>query len=100
MAALLLARAVYGRVGVADLVTRIAKWRLPSRWYLIVLILPLALALASLMLGSVAASFRLGPLDPRVPWGSFVPFLLYMLVWTGLVEEPGWRGFALPHAQA
>ncbi|HET6313504.1 MAG TPA: CPBP family intramembrane glutamic endopeptidase [Chloroflexia bacterium] len=100
LAAFIVTSAVYGRVGVRDLAGRILKWRVPSRWYLTVLLLPLFLAAVSLGAALVSGGFTLGPFSPVLSWLYFVPFLLFMLVFTGLAEEPGWRGFALPHLQA
>lgn len=82
------------RTWVADM----AVWRLPARWYLAALGLPVLFA------GVEAAAYAVfvGPLDPAVLpgrvslWmGSFVVALLL----TGGNEEPGWRGFLQPRLQ-
>lgn len=88
-----------GREGLKYLFSQMAIWRLPAYWYLVVLALPLALAAASLLAGFLANGMRLPELTPRLPAVSFLPFLLYMILFTGLWEEPGWRGFALPRLQ-
>jgi membrane protease YdiL (CAAX protease family) len=73
------------------------RWRVGLRWYLIVLGLPVALAGVSLLAGLVTGSLNLDSYEPLISAAYFVPFFIYMLVTTGLYEEPGWRGFALPY---
>jgi uncharacterized protein len=87
LAALLVTWAVDGRRGLAELWGRITRWRVGPRWYLVVLALPLALAAGSLAAGALAGG--LGTYTPRLSPAYFLPFLLYLLVFTGLAEEPG-----------
>lgn len=98
VAALLVTWATGGRRGIEELWGRITKWRVEPKWYLIVLLLPVALALFSLTAGVLIGG--LSSYSPLLPVAYFVPFFLYMLVFTGLAEEPGWRGFALPRLQS
>ena len=100
LSAFLLTAVIYGQVGVRDLSGRLLRWRVPARWYLTMLLVPLFIIAISLGAAFLADSFQLGPFSPKLPWAYFVPFLVYMVVFTGLAEEPGWRGFALPHLQA
>ncbi len=100
VAALLVTWAIGGRRGIAEFWARITKWRVEPHWYLVVFLLPVALALTSLAAGVLFGGLRLGFYSPLLPMSYLVPFFLYMLVFTGLAEEPGWRGFALPHLQA
>lgn len=100
VAALLVTWAVGGRRGIEELWRRVTKWRVEPRWYLIVIILPVALALISLTAAVLFGGLRSGSYSPLLPLAYLVPFFLYMLVFTGLAEEPGWRGFALPRLQA
>jgi uncharacterized protein len=100
LAALALTGSLYGGAGIRDWGSRMAAWRRPARWYGIVLVIPVLLALASLALGFVLGGMKFGEYEPKLALAAFVPFLLYMIVFTGLAEEPGWRGFALPHLQA
>lgn len=88
-----------GRAGLKQWFAQILKWRLPARWYWIILVLPLALTAASLLLGFIFNGMQPLDLDPRLPRVYFLPFFLYMVIFTGLWEEPGWRGFALPRLQ-
>lgn len=99
-AAFVMATLVYGSLGSRDLLSRCLRWRVESFWYLAVLLVPLGLVAVSLIAAFVTDGLSLGPFDPDVAWVGALPFLLYMIVFTGITEEPGWRGFALPHAQA
>lgn len=100
LAALALTAVAYGGPGVRNWAARIVAWRRPARWYATILVIPVILALASLVIGYVVSGMELGEWAPKLSWAAFLPFLLYMVVFTGLAEEPGWRGFALPHLQA
>ncbi len=98
LASLIVTARTQGRAGLHDLWQRLGRWRVGIRWYLALLLLPL------LMSGVAAAIILLiaGPTSfvPRliVPVGLLIPYLIYQIVTSGL-EEPGWRGYALPQLQ-
>lgn len=74
----------------------IVDWRVPPRWYLLALGIPALAALGASALylwgGGVVSTARLSRMLPAVPI-----LLLVNAVLGGGNEEPGWRGFALPH---
>lgn len=91
---------IYGGVGVRDLAKRTVRWHVAPHWYAVVIGLPLLLAAVAFAVAFVTGGFQLPALSPALAWGSLVGFLFYVIVFNGLAEEPGWRGFALPHLQA
>jgi membrane protease YdiL (CAAX protease family) len=95
IAALIVLAATRGREGVVDLVRRAVRWRVPARWYLLVLGLPPAISF-----GAAAINRMLGAMAPppdRVPAPVEAPLtFLGVFLFIGVGEEPAWRGFALP----
>ena len=88
-----------GRPAVGQLLRRLVQWRVGIHWYLLVLIgIPLVeLMGAFAVLGSV-------PLDDLaqnwpVIFTGYPIYVVYIAIFTGMGEEPGWRGFALPRLQ-
>ncbi|MBI3161534.1 MAG: CPBP family intramembrane metalloprotease [Chloroflexi bacterium] len=98
-AALIVTRVVEGVEGIKDLWRRSSLWKVEAKWYLAAFGIPLALALVSLGLGLLSTGGK-SAYAAKLPIGSFLPFFVYMLVFTGIAEEPGWRGFALPRLQS
>lgn len=87
-----------GKPGVARLLRRLVLWRVGIQWYLYVLVgVPVIVLLGALVVPGVAASFQplIGPMLAAYP----LAFLMTFLLGGPLGEEPGWRGFALPHLQ-
>jgi membrane protease YdiL (CAAX protease family) len=86
-----------GKEELRRLFRRSLEWRFASRWYLASLLTPLLVALAS----TIAAVWINGVeiaedwLSPSMPLG----FMIFLLIYIGLGEEIGWRGFALPRFQ-
>ena len=93
----LMTAATEGKPGIGRLLRRFILWRVGWQWYLFAIIgIPLIVFLGYLTLpGAVAA------LHPSfLQAASFFPLILIVEILTsGLAEEPGWRGFALPRLQ-
>ena len=87
-----------GRAGVRRLLHRIVLWRVGLRWYLFALIgIPVVMTLGTIILpGGPAPLLTLGPGYLLSYLGSFV---LVTFLGGPLLEEIGWRGFALPRLQ-
>ena len=99
LAGVIMTAVLDGRSGLRDLWVRCTRWKVGWKWYAFIVVVPLALNL--LALGVTALVNQGGiTLNPKLPWAHFLPFALYMIVFTGIVEEPGWRGFALPRLQS
>lgn len=88
-----------GRPAVGRLLRRLIQWRVGIRWYLLVLLgVPLITLLGAFaLLGTV-------PLDALarnwpVIFTGYPIYVVYIAIFTGMGEEPGWRGFALPRLQ-
>jgi len=87
-----------GRPGVFRLLRRYVLWRVPLRWYLLTLFgIPAIILFNLLVLPGAVAAFRLPA--PTFVLIYLVGYLLILLAGGPFLEEPGWRGFALPRLQ-
>jgi uncharacterized protein len=76
----------------------IVRWRVPGRYYLYALGLPAALyGFANLVLALLGESVDARLLTDR--WYLYAATFAFTLTLGGALEEPGWRGFALPRLQ-
>jgi uncharacterized protein len=100
LAALVVLAITWGKRGVSGLLRRMVQWRVGFRWYVLALLIPIALTgiatALNLLLGAAP--------DPSASdsWPSlFATFAVVLLVpgLGGAWEEPGWRGFAVPRLQ-
>jgi hypothetical protein len=96
VASVLLTALFDGRQGVGGLLSRLVKWRVAGRWYVIALLLgPLVLMAELLALTCFSPRFlpRLLASDDKAP--LLMAGLVAGLV-VGFFEELGWTGFATP----
>jgi membrane protease YdiL (CAAX protease family) len=98
LAALVTARVLEGPAGPRRLLARVRIWRVARRFYLFALVgIPAASILAALVLPGAFVS--LGDQSVVKLSIEFLAFVVVGFVSGPLFEEPGWRGFALPHLQ-
>ena len=88
-----------GWIGIKGLLSDMFRWRVNGRWYLLAVVLPIAVtftaAYLNTMLGGPAISASVFD-ELRL----FVPALLVTILFAGpFTEEPAWRGFFLPRLQ-
>jgi membrane protease YdiL (CAAX protease family) len=97
LAAVLVTATTYGRRELKELLARVVRWRVGIQWYALIFLLPLmigALATVVLMLFGALPDFsKIPPID------ELAMRFMFILLFIGLGEEPGWRGFALDHLQ-
>jgi membrane protease YdiL (CAAX protease family) len=97
VAALIVTAMVSGRTGIRDLLGKLVLWRVRPRYYLVALGLPI---LISVLAAAFTVAAGDGTLKPApISWSDLVESFLFILLFIGLGEEPGWRGFALPELQ-
>lgn len=95
-AGILLTGFVNGRAGIHEMLSRLTRWRLGARWYLVALLTaPLMITTILLGLSLISKSFQ-----PAIFATDGKPAILLSSVGAGLAvglfEELGWTGFATP----
>jgi membrane protease YdiL (CAAX protease family) len=95
LAALVVTALAGGRAGLTAYLRRLARWRAGLGWYAAALLVPVALSA-----GAAGLNVVLGAPAPSAArlarWPEVIPTFLVYLVALGGMEEPGWRGFAMP----
>ncbi len=90
---------VSGRAGVRQLLRRFVMWRVRGVWYLYALVaIPALYFIAVALVPGALGSFKVPSLTASLLYP--VLFLVVLVLDGPLLEEPGWRGFALPRLQA
>ena len=97
VAAIIMTAVVSGRSGLRQFFSGLVRWRVGAKPYAIVFLTPILVCLVAaditLCFASPASSLSIEKLR-EVP-----ERFLFIFVFIGLGEEPGWRGFALPQLQ-
>ena len=98
VAALIVTAITESCAGVKRLLASLVRWRVSIRWYAVAFLLPVAIAsLAAALMWSLGA--------PRpntsqlAAWREIPDRFIFVFLFIGLGEEPGWRGFLLPRLQ-
>jgi membrane protease YdiL (CAAX protease family) len=92
--AIVLAALAEGRKGVSELLRKLFQWRTSLKWCVVSLALPIGI----ILLSGVAA-FLLGwspAVEIHIPSASQLITNLVLIVLVAVLEELGWRGYALP----
>ncbi len=86
-----------GKSALCRLLSTSLNWRFSPKWYLSALLTPLLVAFASGIAAVWIDGIEMAQswFSPSMPLG----IMLVLLVYIGLGEEIGWRGFALPRFQ-
>jgi membrane protease YdiL (CAAX protease family) len=99
LAAFIMTGATEGSAGVRRLLARYVLWRVGIQWYLFALIgVPLIMLLGTAIFSGDLPN--LGALGGPSYVLSYLAFFVLVFILGGpLLEEPGWRGFALPRLE-
>lgn len=98
VAAFIVTGTTEGRAGVRRLARRYVQWRAGVIWYVFVLIgIPLIIIAGTLLVPGALAAYQ--PVLGTLLLGYPIAFAITLVLGGPLGEEPGWRGFALPHLQ-
>ena len=99
LGAFVVTAATDGKAGVRRLLRRYVQWRVGIHWYLLILLGYPALDLlnASIWLGAAPVQAFLA--NWPLLFTSYLPLVLAMVLFPAFLEEPGWRGFALPRLE-
>jgi membrane protease YdiL (CAAX protease family) len=97
IAALLVAGIANGRSGLRDLLGRIVRARIGRRWYGVIFALPMVMCAVAVAIMAAFGSTVAFP--TAAAWRELPERFIFIFLFIGLGEEPGWRGFALPRLQ-
>jgi membrane protease YdiL (CAAX protease family) len=97
IAALTVAGIAQGWSGVRELLGRMVRARFGLKWYAVIFGLPVLFCAAAIAI--MAAFGKSVPLPAATAWREMPDRFLFIFLFIGLGEEPGWRGFALPRLQ-
>ena len=100
IAAFLMTAITEGKPGVKALWRRFWNRNLSIKWLLVSLLFLELLRLAANLVARLVDGQHYPIIEAPSPLWSYIPLFLQYFVFTGMAEEFGWRGYALPRFQA
>jgi membrane protease YdiL (CAAX protease family) len=97
VAALIVAAIFYGKAGFKELLGRYARWRIGWGPLAFALLFPAVVAFLAAALNIAAGAAR--PVVAELAPSELMSKFIFILLFVGVGEETGWRGFALPELQ-
>ncbi len=99
VAGIIVTAIVSGRSGLREFFSRIVRWRVGIKWYAITFVAPVILCLIAVAISLCFVSRSQISALSIEKMRELPDRFLFILLFIGLGEEPGWRGFALPQLQ-
>jgi len=101
VAAIVITAATEGKTGLGVFFRRLIRCRFGIQWYLLVLLVPplICVLAATITIGLAGSRQQTLRLPTPHEWSDSVDRFILIFFFIALGEEPGWRGFALPHLQ-
>lgn len=96
VAGILLTGLIYGREGFREFLSRLLKWRVSVRWYVVALLATPFLVTVTLLLLSLSSPAFLPGIFTTDDKASLLLSGIAVGLMGGLLEELGWTGFAVP----
>ncbi len=96
--ALIVAAICYGKAGVKELLGRYVRWRIGWGPLTFALLFPAVITLLAAAV-NIAAGAERPVVAQLAAWPELMPKFIFILLFIGVGEETGWRGFALPELQ-
>jgi membrane protease YdiL (CAAX protease family) len=99
VAGIIMSAIVSGRPGLRDFFSRLVRWQVGIRWYASAFGIPILIPLIAV---GILLCFAHAPQVSAFSSDKLFELpasFLFILLFIGLGEEPGWRGFALPQLQ-
>ncbi|GAI83089.1 unnamed protein product, partial [marine sediment metagenome] len=85
-----------GKKGLKRFAKRLIKFKVKYYWYLLVFFMPIVVYSIPILIDLIAGNpSNYNYLDVS-SWGITLSVIVTNIVFAGLAEEPGWRGFAVP----
>jgi len=98
VAGIIMTAIVSGRSGLREFFSRLVRWRVGAKNYAIVFLTPILICLVAAGITVLIAEPRPSSLSTE-KLREMPERFLFIFLFIGLGEEPGWRGFALPELQ-
>jgi membrane protease YdiL (CAAX protease family) len=99
VAALIVTAITEGRTGIKDFLKRLVQWRVSVRWYAVVFLLPVFCCLVAAGIALATGAQLQSATKDSNALSDLLPKFVFILLFIGLGEEPGWRGYALEKLQ-
>jgi membrane protease YdiL (CAAX protease family) len=99
VAALIVTALTEGKSGIKDFLKRLVRWRVNIRWYVVVFLLPVFCCLIAAGIALATGAQLQSVTKNSIPLSDLLPKFVFILLFIGLGEEPGWRGYALEKLQ-
>ncbi len=98
VSAVIITATTNGLLGIKQIIKKFCIWKIGFRWYVLCFLSTAVIAMIAIDINQIITGVNPIYNNPK-EWYLIFPVFIYVLFFSVLGEETGWRGFALPRLQ-